>query len=127
MAEGKMGPLSRKIIECVQTQPGIHAGEVTRTLKLSSGGSTREIIRRLISRGYLAAGTKRILKGCVITPLTYTGKSFEGTDDWALSGRWQKHQEKVAAQIAYQEQAGAAIASVSKAIRAMIDVGRVAA
>ncbi|WGS46820.1 hypothetical protein LFL97_31910 [Burkholderia sp. JSH-S8] len=131
MSEGKMGPMSRKIIECVKAHPGIHAGEVARKLGLGVGGGSRETIRTLISRGYLAKGKKRIARSArgqsTVTPLTYTGKPFKCSDDWAISTRWKKHQEKVVAKIEREQQMSESVVWAGAAIRAMIGVGRAAA
>ncbi|KIP13932.1 hypothetical protein KY49_704 [Burkholderia sp. MSHR3999] len=130
MGEGKMGPISRKILECVKANPGIHASDVARQLDLGDGGGTRETIRTLIARGYLVRGTKKHVpgaKGHTVYPLTYTGKPFERSDDWAVSTRWKTRQDRMVAEAEREAQALTAIDWTGQAIRAMVASARAAA
>ncbi|KWO62578.1 hypothetical protein [Burkholderia territorii] len=130
MTEGKMGPISRKILEYVKATPGTHASEVARVLGLGEGGGTRETIRTLIARGYLTRGQKKRVpgsKGHTVYPLTYTGKPFECSDDWTVSTRWQTRRDQVAATAAREAEALTSIAWAGQAIRAMVASARAAA
>ncbi|MBN3747111.1 winged helix-turn-helix domain-containing protein [Burkholderia contaminans] len=130
MADGKVGPVSKQIIECVKANPGIHAGEIARRLGLSLGGGPRETIRNLIAAGYLKRGEKVTAagtKGHAASPLMYTGKRFKGFDKWAGSDRWRRIQERIAAEAARERQAIESIEWAERAIRAMVETGRAAA
>ena len=79
MADGKVGPVSKKIIECVKANPGIHAAQVARVLGLNQEGGMRATVRKLISDGYLTRiEVEGVPHGVFHTalPLKYTGKPF---------------------------------------------------
>ncbi|UEP49632.1 winged helix-turn-helix domain-containing protein [Burkholderia ambifaria] len=127
MADGKVGPVSKKIIECVKANPGIHAAEVARVLGLNQGGGMRATVRKLISDGYLARGeVEGVPQGVFHTalPLKYTGKPFEGFNEGSISKRSQQIQDRIAAQIEREQRLAESAAWAGRAIRAMVDVGR---
>ena len=130
MADGKVGPVSKKIIECVKANPGIHAAEVARVLGLNQGGGMRATVRKLISDGYLSrievAGVPHGLFHTAL-PLKYTGKPFEGFNEGGISRRSQQIQERITAQIEREQRLAESAAWAGKAIRAMVDAGRAAA
>lgn len=76
---GKVGPVSKKIIECVKANPGIHAAQVARVLGIKQGGGMRATVRALISSGYLSRGKAKVAADPqyhTATLLEYTGKPF---------------------------------------------------
>lgn len=130
MADGKVGPVSKKIIECVQANPGIHAAEIARVLGIGQGGGMRGTVRKLISDGYLSRiEVEGVPHGVFHTalPLKYTGKPFEGFNEGGISKRSQQMQERIAAQIEREKRLAESAAWAGKAIRAMVDAGRAAA
>ncbi|HEM7896993.1 TPA: winged helix-turn-helix domain-containing protein [Burkholderia cenocepacia] len=130
MADGKVGPVSKKIIECVWANPGIHAAEIARVLGISQGGGMRGTVRTLISDGYLSRiEVEGVPHGVFHTalPLKYTGKPFEGFNEGGISKRSQQIQERIAAQIEREKRLAESAAWAGKAIRAMVDAGRAAA
>ncbi|VWB16153.1 hypothetical protein BLA14095_00468 [Burkholderia lata] len=130
MAEGRVGPVSKKIIECVKANQGIHAAEVARVLGLNQGGGMRGMVRKLISDGYLSRiEVEGVSHGVFHTalPLKYTGKPFEGFNEGGISKRSQQIQERIAAQIEREKRLAESAAWAGKAIRAMVDAGRAAA
>ncbi|MBM2769902.1 winged helix-turn-helix domain-containing protein [Burkholderia anthina] len=127
---GKVGPVSKKMIECVKANPGIHAAEVARVLGLNQGGGMRGMVRKLISDGYLTRiAVEGVPNGVFHTasPLKYTGKPFEGFNEGGISKRSQQIQERIAAQIERERRLAESAAWAGIAIRAMVDVGRAAA
>ncbi|AXF20523.1 hypothetical protein CUJ89_08545 [Burkholderia pyrrocinia] len=127
---GKVGPISKQIIECVKANPGAHASEVARLLGMSQGGGPRETIRNLISSGYLVRGKQKVVpgsKGHAVSPLHYTGKPFEIGYDSTGSERWQRIQQRIAADIERERRLAESAVWAGKAIRAMVDVGRASA
>ncbi|HGL4258694.1 winged helix-turn-helix domain-containing protein [Burkholderia multivorans] len=129
MEVGKVGPISKQIIECVIAHPGIHAGEVARKLGLSQGGGPRQTIRNLIAAGYLVRGEKMAgagSKGHAAAPLRYTGKPFTLGHDGSGSTRWSRIQQRIANEMEKDRRSMESIEWAGKAIRAMVDVGRVA-
>ncbi|OXI42466.1 winged helix-turn-helix domain-containing protein [Burkholderia aenigmatica] len=130
MADGKVGPVSKKIIECVKANQGIHAAEVARVLGLNQGGGMRGMVRKLISDGYLSRiEAEGVPPGVFHTalPLKYTGKPFEGFNEGGISKRSKQIQERIAAQIEREKRLAESAAWAGKAIRAMVDAGRAAA
>ncbi|RQS85153.1 winged helix-turn-helix domain-containing protein [Burkholderia seminalis] len=129
MADGKVGPVSKKIIEFVRANPGIHAGEIARRLGKGRGGSARETIRHLIEDGYLAKGEKRrapTAKGHAVHPLKYTGKSYEGGYEFTTSKRAARIQQRIAEEREQQAQLNESIVWAGKVIRAMVQCAQVA-
>ncbi|VWC91176.1 hypothetical protein BLA18112_03332 [Burkholderia lata] len=127
MADGKVGPVSKKIIECVKANPGIHAAEVARALGLNQGGGMRATVRKLISDGYLTrTEVEGVPQGVFHTalPLKYTGKPFEAFNEGAISKRSQQIQDRIAAQIEREQRLAESAAWAGQAIRAMVDIGR---
>ncbi|PRH10992.1 hypothetical protein [Burkholderia multivorans] len=130
MEVGKVGAISKQIIECVIANPGIHAGEVVRKLGLSQGGGPRQTIRTLIAAGYLVRSEKKLgagSKGHAASPLKYTGKPFVLGHDGMGSKRWMRTQQRIEKEMEKERQAMESINWAGKAIRAMVDVGRAAA
>ena len=130
MADGKVGPVSKKIIECVKANPGIHAAEIARVLGISQGGGMRATVRALISNGYLSrTEVEGVPHGLFHTalPLKYTGKPFEGFNEGGISKRSRQIQERIASQIEKEARLAESAAWAGKAIRAMVDAGRDAA
>ncbi|NDV77099.1 winged helix-turn-helix domain-containing protein [Burkholderia cenocepacia] len=130
MANGKVGPVSVRIIEFVKANPGIHAGEIARRLGKGRDGSVRETIRRLIDEGYFAKGEKRVMpssKGHAVAPLKYTGKAYDSGYDSGGSPRSARIQDRLAAEREEQARLNESIVWAGKAIRAMVDFGRAAA
>ncbi|MCA8037868.1 winged helix-turn-helix domain-containing protein [Burkholderia arboris] len=130
MADGKVGPVSKKIIECVKANPGIHAAEIARVLGINQGGGMRATVRKLISDGYLSRiEIEGVPQGVFHTalPLEYTGKPFVGFNEGSISKRSQQIQERIAAQIEREKRLAESAAWAGKAIRAMVDAGRAAA
>ncbi|WP_175701160.1 winged helix-turn-helix domain-containing protein [Burkholderia ambifaria] len=130
MAVGKVGPVSKKIVECVKANPGIHAAAVARVLGLNQGGGMRATVRKLISDGYLARGeVEGVPQGVFHTalPLKYTGKPFEGFNEGSISRRSKQIQDRIAAQIEREQRLAESAAWAERAIRAMVDVGRASA
>lgn len=129
MADGKVGPVSKKIIECVKANPGIHAAQVARVLGVNEGGGMRATVRKLISDGYLTRiEVEGVPHGVFHTalPLKYTGKPFEGFNEGGISKRSRQIQERIAAQIEREKRLAESAAWAGKAIRAMVDAGRAA-
>lgn len=130
MADGKVGPASKKIIECVKANPGIHAARAARMLGVAPGGGFRGTVRKLILDGYL---TRIEVDGVppdlihTALPLKYTGKPFEVGGEGAVSKRSRQIQERIAAQIEKERRLAESAVWAGKAIRAMVDVGRAAA
>ncbi|HDR8962507.1 TPA: winged helix-turn-helix domain-containing protein [Burkholderia vietnamiensis] len=130
MADGKVGPVSKKIIECVKANPGIHAAQVARVLGVNQGGGMRATVRKLVSDGYLTRiEVEGVPHGVFHTalPLKYTGKPFEGFNEGGISKRSRQIQERIAAQIEREKRLAESAAWAGKAIRAMVDAGRAAA
>lgn len=130
MADGKVGPVSKKIIECVKANPGIHAAQVARVLGMSQGGGMRATVRKLISDGYLSRiDVDGVPYGLFNTalPLKYTGKPFRCLNEAGISKRSQQIQERIAADIEREQRRAESSAWAAKAIRAMVDGGRAAA
>lgn len=130
MADGKVGPISKKIIECVKANPGIHAAQVARVLGLNQGGGMRATVRKLISDGYLSRiAVEGVPDGVFHTalPLKYTGKPFKGFNEAGISKRSRQIQERIAADIEKEQRLAESAAWAGKAIRAMVDAGRSAA
>ncbi len=127
---GKVGPVSKKIIECVKANPGIHAAQVARVLGINQGGGMRATVRTLISNGYLSRGKAKVVSDSqyhTATPLEYTGKSFMGFNEGGISKRSQQIQERIAAEIEREKRLVESAAWAEKAIRAMVGLGRVSA
>ncbi|MDN7933640.1 winged helix-turn-helix domain-containing protein [Burkholderia metallica] len=125
---GKVGPVSKKIIECVKANPGIHAAQIARVLGVNQG--MRATVRALISSGYLSRGKAKVAldpQYRTATPLEYTGKPFEGYNEGGISKRSHQIQERIAAQIEREKRLAESAAWAGKAIRAMVDAGRAAA
>ncbi|KVX33416.1 hypothetical protein WT32_02410 [Burkholderia anthina] len=131
MADGKVGPVSKKIIECVKANPGIHAARIARVLGLKQdGGGLRATVRKLISDGYLSRmAVDGVPDGVFHTalPLEYTGKPFKGFNEAGISKRSRQIQERIAADIEKEQRLAESAAWAGKAIRAMVDAGRAAA
>lgn len=124
---GKVGPASKKIIECVKANPGIHAARAARALGVTPGGGFRATVRKLISDGYLSrVEVEGVPHGLFHTalPLKYTGKPFEVGGEGAVSKRSQQIQDRIAAQIEREKRLAESAAWAGKAIRAMVEVGR---
>ncbi|MCA8048042.1 winged helix-turn-helix domain-containing protein [Burkholderia arboris] len=127
---GKVGPVSKKMIECVKANPGIHAAGIARALGISQGGGMRGMVRKLISDGYLTRiAVDGVPSGLFHTalPLKYTGKPFEGFNESGISKRSQQIQERIAAQIEREKRLAESVAWAGRAIRAMVVAGRAAA
>ncbi|WP_192499540.1 hypothetical protein [Burkholderia cepacia] len=125
---GKVGPVSKKMIECVKANPGIHAAGMARALGLSQGGGMRGMVRKLISDGYLSRiEVEGVPSGLFhkALPLKYTGKPFDVSGEGAVSKRSRQIQERIAAQIERERRLAESAVWAEKAIRAMVDVGRV--
>ncbi|WP_080495226.1 winged helix-turn-helix domain-containing protein [Burkholderia ubonensis] len=116
MVEGKMGFASRRILECVQANPGITGPQVAKKLGIYEG-SVKQTTATLVKRGYLARG-KRAANGW---PLTWTGRPFPTTAEWRPNA---KRERQIEADMLRRKTESAAIAVVLPAIRAMVDVGR---
>jgi len=130
MANGKVGPVSVRIIEFVKANPGIHAGEITRRLGKGRAGSVRETIRRLIDEGYFAKGEKRVVpssKGHAVSPLRYTGKEYRSGYDSGGSLRCDRIKDRLAAEREEEARLNESILWAGTVIRAMVDSGRIAA
>lgn len=124
---GKVGPASKKIIDCVKANPGIHAARAARTLGVTPGGGFRSTVRKLISDGYLSrVEVDGVPHGLFHTalPLKYTGKPYEGINEGRFSKRSRQIQERIAAQIEREQRLAESAAWAGKAIRAMVDAGR---
>lgn len=127
MANGKLGPVSVRIIEFVKENPNVHAGEIARRLGKGRGGSTRETIRRLLEDGYLSRGKKYYApgaKGHAVHPLKYTGKSYESGYDFTTSKRAARIQQRIAEGLEQDAQLNESIVWAGKAIRSMVEIGR---
>ncbi|CAB3750893.1 hypothetical protein GQ57_16030 [Burkholderia sp. MSh2] len=125
---GKVGPVSKKIIECVKANSGIHAAQVARVLGLNQGGGMRATVRKLISDGYLSRiEVEGVPPGLFHTalPLEYTGKPFDVSGEGTVSKRSRQIQERIAAQIEKERRLAESAVWAEKAIRAMVEVGRV--
>ncbi len=129
MANGKLGPVSVKIVEFVTANPGIHAGEITRRLGKGSTGSTRELIRNLLEAGYLVRGEKFYApsaKGHAVHPLHYTGKPYQPGYDTGGSARAARIQQRIADEREQEAQLNESIVWAGTVIRAMVEGARVA-
>jgi len=127
---GKVGPVSKKIIECVKANPGIHAAQVARVLGINQGGGMRATVRALISSGYLSRSKAKVALDSqyhTATPLEYTGKPFMGFNEGGISRRSQQIQDRITAQIDREKRLAESAAWAGMAIRAMVDLGRASA
>ncbi|KVR93305.1 winged helix-turn-helix domain-containing protein [Burkholderia vietnamiensis] len=115
MAEGKMGFTSRRICECLRDNPDISMATIAN--KLDANIETiKKPVRRLVELGYVKQGARRK------DGFTYrlTGKPFPSSADWKVTPAYAATLQRRAA---FDD----AFSVVIPAMRAMVDVGRVAA